>query len=161
MLKARIAMIPLLAFLGCDDETDGGDGGEAVTYEIDLTKAAEVPVCASAGASATGSVTITIDAADTTITVSDLTFSGLAGPATMAHIHFGAKGSMGPAMLDLGASLTSPIDRTFTAADYPANPPAGTPATFALFAEAIRDGMAYLNVHTAACTPGEIRGHIE
>jgi hypothetical protein len=135
------------------------DAGGALTLTIALSTEAEVPVCATAGAEAEGSATVTIDAADTSVAVTDLTFVNLSGAATGAHIHFGAEGVAGPVVLDFGTDLTPPIDRTFTSDDY--TPPTGAPATFDALVAAIRAGTTYINVHTAACAPGEIRGQIE
>lgn len=139
----------------------GGDGGGETTYTVPLTTGEEVPVCSAAGSGAAGSVMITISADESMIIVMDLTFEGLSGPATMAHVHAGAPGMAGPIVLDLGASPTSGLDRTFTAADYPSPPPSGAPASFAAFVDAMRAGDTYVNVHTAACAPGEIRGQID
>lgn len=136
-------------------------GRTAVTFTVPLTRAEEVPVCADADENAEGSATVMIDADDTTITVTDLTWTSLSGPATGAHIHFGAPGVAGPIVLDFGANPTSPINRTFTAADYPSPVPAGAPADFASFVEAMRDGETYINVHTEDCMSGEIRGQID
>lgn len=177
-----------LALGGCDDDDDredaavvdrdagrdaaardaevardaGEDGGAlAFTSTLALTTEEEVPPCAAAGATATGTGTVTIDAANTRIDVVNLTFSGLSGPLTGAHIHPAPPGEAGPIVLDLGPDLSSPINRSFTAADYPTPPPAGAPADFAAFVEAMRAGDTYVNLHTADCMPGEIRDQIE
>lgn len=145
---------------GAPADADVADAGQAFTSTLALTTADEVPVCGAAAEGATGSGTVTIDAANTQIDVA-VTYSGLSGPATGAHIHIGAPGVAGPIALDLGPDLTSPIARTFTADDYPDSPGAGVPADFEAFLAAVRAGQTYVNVHTEACGPGEIRGQIE
>jgi hypothetical protein len=171
-----LASVWAVAFLaaGCGDDDDNGRlvdaatidtappidvGAAPTTFEVPLTTAEEVPVCASAGATAMGMATITISADDTTITV-NLTFSGLSGDATAAHIHAGPAGMAGPPIFTF-ANLTSPVNATFTAADYPDPPPAEAPADFAAAIAAMKAGMTYVNVHTDACMPGEIRGQID
>jgi hypothetical protein len=151
----------LSAFLlsACDDD-EPTDPNEPTSLSATLTAAVEVPVCEAAGASATGSATVTISANDGTITVNSLTFSGLSGAATLAHIHFGAIGDMGPIVIDFGANPTSPFTDSFTAADYPSPVPTGAPANFAAFVNAMQAGTTYINVHTAACPSGEIRGQL-
>jgi hypothetical protein len=158
----------LFAF-GCggDDDDDAGgidagggiDAAAGTTLTAALTAAAEGPTpCAAAGAAATGSATITINAAMTDVAV-NLTFSGLSGPATLAHIHTGAAGANGMPAFAFAMNPTSPVVKTFVAADY-AMPPGG-PANFAAFLTAMAAGQAYVNVHTTACPSGEIRGQIQ
>ncbi len=146
-----------------DLTTTPGDGAMGVAFAktVTLTKGAESPVCASAGANATGSATVNIDAADTMVAVTAFTFSGLSAAATAAHIHVGAAGTAGNVVFNFGANPVSPVTKTFTAADYPTTVPAGAPATFAAFLEVIKGGGSYINVHTAACTGGEIRAQIQ
>src|SRR5688572_17544579 len=95
------------------DLAKAGELGGSMMLTATLTTAQEVPVCASASAGATGSGTVTIDQAGTSVVVSNFVFTGLSGAATMAHIHHGATGVAGPIVLDFGASPTSPINRTF------------------------------------------------
>ena len=153
-LSAAIAIILVTAACGGDDDGDGE------TYSDDLTTEEEVPVCAAAGADATGSSSVTVSDDGSTITV-ELTFSGLSGPATAAHIHYGEEGVAGGVIFPLGMNPVSPVNATFTAANYPATPPEGAPAAFDAFVADLQDGKTYINVHTAACMPGEIRGQIE
>jgi CHRD domain len=75
-----------------------------------------------------------------------LSYSGLSGPATAAHIHFGAQGTTAPGALALCGpcrSVSGGILRV--TADQ-----AGT----------IRAGGSYVNVETAANPSGEIRGQV-
>jgi hypothetical protein len=139
----------------------GVDSGTGTSYHPTFTVAQDVPPCSSAAASATGSATVTIDEAGTMIAVTDFTYGGLSGSAMMAHIHSGGAGATGPAVFNFGSNLDKPINKTFTASDYPASPPSGAPATFAAFIAAVKAGQAYINVHTAACGMGEIRAQIQ
>ena len=122
-----------------------------------LTARDEVPACAAAGpgAQGTGNVTLAPDESSLTATVN---YSGLSGPVTAAHIHAAKAGAAGPVVLPFGGDLSSPINKTFTAADYVAAPNA--PPDFPSFVQSLKSGGAYVNVHTAACKPGEIRGQI-
>jgi len=141
--------------------TDAGGSIDAATptsYSVALTTAQESPLCASAASGATGAATVIVSADGSTIEV-DLSYSGLSGAAAAAHIHAGASGASGPVVLPFAAPLTSPIKKTFTAADYLAA--SGAPATFAAFVTSLKAGNAYLNLHTAACGGGEIRGQIK
>jgi hypothetical protein len=75
-----------------------------------------------------------------------LTFSGLTGPATAAHIHMGAKGVAGPVVVPLCGPCKSAVTKTVPI-------PASAIA-------AIKKGKAYVNVHTAKFPNGEIRGQL-
>jgi CHRD domain len=154
--KILVALGTLLLAASCGDD----DGGGETKFTVALTAADEVPVCGAAAASATGSAEVTVSSDNSTVTV-NLTFSGLSGAATNAHVHYGAVGVMGGVIFPLGANPTSPINKTFTAADYPSAPPEGAPANFAGFVTDLKAGKAYVNVHTDACMPGEIRGQID
>jgi hypothetical protein len=67
----------------------------------------------------------------------------------------------GPAVFSLDDDFTQPINRTFTAADYPDPPPDGAPETWEAFVAQMRAGNTYVNLHTAACPMGEIRDQID
>jgi hypothetical protein len=149
---------------GAADASTGGTpdaAAGATTYTVSLTRAMEIPACASGGANASGMATVMIPADNASIVVSNFTYTGLSGTATLGHIHSGATGVAGPVVLNFGtgAALTSPINKTFVAADYVAA--TGAPANFAAFVTALKAGNAYLNIHTSACGPGEIRGQIQ
>jgi hypothetical protein len=158
MTAARALILSSLAvLLGCATEKSAAAPAPK-TFDVPLTTAAEVPVCAATGPGATGKATIVIAPDDSSITAT-VTHSGLSGDVTAAHIHAGAAGVAGPVVLPFSAPLTSPFTKTFTAADYVAAPNA--PPDFPSFLALLKSGGAYVNVHTAACKPGEIRGQIQ
>jgi hypothetical protein len=117
------------------------------------------PPCIKAGSYATGSASVSIDTAGTTITVSNFSFSGLSGASTQAAIYLGPPRMSGGPLLFKFASAASPINQSFTAADYTA--PQGGPADFATLVMTMKMGQTYLLVDTADCTGGEIRGQIQ
>lgn len=128
-------------------------------FTVLLTPGAEVPPCASAGANASGMANITVASADSSISVT-VSYTGLSGEPTAAHLHAGPASAAGPVVLPFSGSLATPFSKTFTAADYVAAP--GAPPDFGSFVTALKaGGAAYVNVHTAACKPGEIRGEIQ
>jgi CHRD domain len=114
-----------------------------INLTASLTASAEVPPTSSAG---TGSLTGTFDPASKKLTWT-LTYSGLTGPATMAHFHGPAPtGTAAPVEVPLTGSLASPIHGAATLTD--------------LQAKELLDGKMYVNVHTVANKPGEIRGQV-
>ena len=128
-------------------------------FNITLSPANETPLCADAGVGATGTATVTVPTDNQSVVV-NVTYSGLSGPATASHIHSGTAAAPGPVVLPFSAPLDSPFTKTVTAADYV--PGTGTPPDFASFVTALKAGGAgYVNVHTAACKAGEVRGEIQ
>ncbi len=149
----------VLAMAGC-----GGGGGTtavapptttATTLTAVLRSSQEIPPTTS---TATGTATVTVDAARTTIIVT-LDTTGLTN-VTASHIHFGKAGESGGVMFSLfaaPATFSSPLTKTLTSADFTATTGA---STFADAVQAILAGNAYINVHTQANLGGEIRGQI-
>jgi hypothetical protein len=142
-----------LALLAC--ATEKAAISEPKTFNVSM----KTEGCPASGPNAMGAATVTI-AVDGSSVTATVTYSGLSGDPTAAHIHSGVPGVAGPVVLPFSAPLTSPFSKTFTATDYVAA--AGAPPDFAAFVTALRGGgTAYVNVHTAACKPGEIRGDIQ
>ncbi|CAN5855890.1 hypothetical protein BH24CHL6_BH24CHL6_15220 [soil metagenome] len=129
-------------------------------FTADLTGDAEVPPVTTDG---TGSATATISDDESSIDF-EVTFEGLSGPATMAHIHWGSADVAGPVIIWLtevgvpDGSYESPLSGTATEAEFMAAE--GGPQTFAEALDAIRDGNTYVNVHTEANPGGEVRGQL-
>jgi hypothetical protein len=109
-----------------------------------------------------GSATVTVSDDESEITY-EVTFEGLTGPLTMAHIHWGASGAAGPPIFWLTdqSNMTgtpSPLSGTLAEADFV--PADGGPQTYAEALAALRAGNTYVNLHTEANGPGEIRGQL-
>jgi len=95
--------------------------------------------------SGSGMGEFTFDPASKTLTY-NVTFSGLTGPATAAHIH-------GPADPGANAGPVVPLAGT-------TSPMTGTATLTDAQAAELAAGKYYVNVHTAANRGGEIRGQI-
>ncbi len=122
----------------------GAVKAEMLHYKATLTAAAETPPTTSTG---TGTLTATFDT-DSKKLEWTADYSGLTGPAVAAHFHGPAPmGKAAPIEVPLQAPLDSPMKGSATLTDAQAKD--------------LMDGMMYFNIHTAANTPGEIRGQME
>jgi len=115
---------------------------ETVKMKATLNGASEVPPTTSTG---TGSADVTYDTASKRLTWTVI-YSGLTGPATMAHFH-------GPAEPDKNA----PPAVTIT--DLKSGTEGSATLTDAQAADLL-GGRYYVNVHTDANKGGEIRGMV-
>jgi hypothetical protein len=75
-----------------------------------------------------------------------LTFAGLTGPATAAHIHLGGMGKAGNVVVPLCTPCKSPAK--------------GTAKLSASLMKDLSKHLLYVNVHTAKNPNGEIRGQL-
>lgn len=114
----------------------------AADVKVHLVGSEETPPVTT---TATGDGTITIGA-DKSVSVSIKTH-GIEG--TVAHIHLGAPGVAGP-----------PIVTLVKAADGSWSAPAGSKLTDEQYAS-FKTGNLYVNVHSAAHPPGEIRAQLK
>jgi len=118
---------------------------QVIVYKAHLTAKDEVPPNAS---SATGDGTFRLNPATKELTW-DVTFSGLSGPATAAHIH-------GPAAPGANAGVVVPFD--------PPKAPSGEITGSKMLTDAqiadLQTGKYYANIHTDANKGGEIRGQL-
>ena len=148
----------------------GAAGGKKNLKADELTGYQENPDISTA---ATGSFTVTLDDDAQTITY-ELTYSGLEGTVTQAHIHFGKRAVNGGITVFLCGTAVAPgppgtptcpadgtVSRTVTAADILA--PAGQGIEAGNYDElvaAMRAGHTYANVHSSLWLGGEIRAQI-
>jgi CHRD domain len=115
----------------------------ATTFKADMKGSSEVPPNTTAG---TGSATVTLDS-DTGKITWNVTFSGLTGPAMVAHIHGPAPvGKNAGVMVLLAKPAISPLTGSAVLKPDQVN--------------ALMNGQCYVNVHTAANPGGEIRGQL-
>lgn len=140
-------------------------------FKGDLESFQEVPALWSA---AEGKFTAKLTKAGTEIAY-ELRYDGLQSDATQAHLHFGQRGVNGGISVFLCTNLgngpagtpacplrSATLTGTFTAADVIG--PAGqgiSAGEFDKFVEALREGVAYANVHTTGFPGGEIRGQLK
>lgn len=133
MLAAAAALASLLVSPVC---------AETMKMKAALDAKSEVPANDSKGS---GSADITYDTASKKLSWK-MTYSGLTGPATMAHFH-------GPAEAGKNAAVAVPIT--------PATSPSEGSATLTEAQAAdLMAGKYYVNVHTDANKGGEIRGQV-
>jgi hypothetical protein len=123
----------------------------APTFVATLNGASEFPAKAVAG---TGNATVVKNGGTYTYTI---TYSGMSGPLTMAHIH-------GPAALGANAQVKVPFDvtgagvsGTLTGTFTGTNDATISPDSLD---KLMTTGNAYVNLHTAANPGGEIRGQL-
>ena len=110
-------------------------------YTVTLDGNQEVP---PSGSSGTGSGTLTLDAGK--MLSFNITFSGLSGTESAAHIH-------GPATVVQNAGVQFPLPL--------GDPKVGSVGPLSLAQEAdLNAGLYYVNIHTDVAPGGEIRGQI-
>jgi hypothetical protein len=113
---------------------------EQINFKADLAPAAGV------SSSGKGTATASLDTNTKTLTWT-VDYSGLSGPATAAHIHGPADpGANAGIVVPFSGNLASPIKGSATLTD-------------AQIAQ-LEAGKWYVNIHTEANKPGEIRGQL-
>ncbi|HEX3414403.1 MAG TPA: CHRD domain-containing protein [Stellaceae bacterium] len=118
----------------------GSAQAEQIRFKADL---APGPGIASSGK---GMATASLDTTSKTLTW-NVDYSGLSGPATAAHIHGPADpGANAGIVVPFNGNLASPIKGSATLTD-------------AQIAQ-LEAGKWYVNIHTEANKPGEIRGQL-
>jgi len=122
-----------------------GAASMSTTVSAKLTAKAEIPVQVVKNTKGTGSFTGTLNGRKL---VWKLTFGKLTGPALAAHIHMAKAGKAGNVVVPLcaGTKCKSGVH--------------GTATLTAAVLKAVKNGGAYVNVHTAKNPNGEIRGQI-
>ncbi|HEY7793059.1 MAG TPA: CHRD domain-containing protein [Gaiellaceae bacterium] len=122
---------------------------QATTVQLTgaMNSAKEVPPPTGNVSGARGTFTATATKSATGGTLAwRLTFQGLTGPATAAHVHVGVAGEPGPVVVPLCGPCESGAS--------------GNAALTEDTVDAINAGRAYVNVHTDANRAGEIRAQV-
>lgn len=128
---------------GCSEDDDPVNDNLVEFMNIQVSGGEEVP---SNTSTATGMFNGTFDKTTKILTYT-LTFTGLT-PTNM-HFHKGAVGVNGPVAIAISASpYTSPISTM-------------TPALTTEQEADLLNGLWYVNIHSAAFPPGEIRGQVD
>ena len=132
-------------------DAGGTDGGSELnpnlqTVSIMLDSTSTVPPANVDGASGTGSFSVDTE---TGAIAGSVTVSGTTGTPTMAHIHSGAAGEAGPVVVNLEANEDSSV---WSVPEGEALDAAGI--------ELFNAGNLYVNVHTEANAPGELRSQL-
>jgi hypothetical protein len=115
-----------------------------VNYTASLSGRSEIPKTDSKGK---GKLAATFDTQTRAFNYT-LTFDGLSGPATAAHIH-------GPATRAQSAGVVAPLGEK-----NPASPVTGSITLTDDQVKMLQSSKLYVNVHTTANPGGEIRGQI-
>ena len=142
MIARRFALATLvaagtLAFAGC-----GMMDKMAGSMTVPLSGQNEVPPNASTG---TGTAKIELEGNTLKWTV---TYSGMTGPVTAGHFH-------GPAAAGANAGVVVPFPGPT------ASPIVGSAQLTAAQVDQVKQGLWYVNLHTAANPGGEIRGQVK
>jgi CHRD domain len=172
LLGAAIILVATIGVTAVGSVASADTGGNTKKMlNVELKGYAEQPLALSTGAS--GQFQAQIDDEQQTITYT-LTYSGLTGTVTQSHIHFGSASQVGGVSAFLCTNLgngpagtqTCPASGTITGTITPANiigPTAQGIAAgeFDELVAAIRNGTAYVNVHSTQFPVGEIRAQFE
>jgi hypothetical protein len=163
---ALLAVLTAVAACGSDSPTNPSTG--PIVFTAALSAANEVPAITNADANARGTATITLNAprdssgaitgAGTMNFVVPLTGFPAGTAVILAHIHPGAAGANGPALVSTGLTAANPValadgTGTLTFSDIPVTQ---------VNAQAIASNPAgyYFNAHTALNPGGAVRGQL-
>lgn len=154
----RLTYIAAAAVVASGCSGGGTTGGLDVEQQfvIALTPASEVPAPKPTTASGTADVVVYPDRVDFRLSGTNIT------GVTMAHIHNGAVGVVGPVFVTLFApsSATGAVNGVIASGSLNStNLPSGV--TLTTLKALLAGGNAYVNVHTTANPSGEIRGQLK
>ena len=158
MRSTSLLTLLVAGLVACDDSTDPN----TVTYQATLTGAAEVPPNQS---TATGTWNGTLNTS-TNILSYNMSWSGLGSNTLLAHIHGpAAAGAIADVLVDFGAAgRVLALGQTSGTGSGTVNLSSATQITATVSGDSLRKlldaGQAYVNVHSATLTGGEIRGQI-
>jgi hypothetical protein len=161
---ALIAAILVVAVAGFASVASGH--GEKQSFKATLGGFQEVPAVSTTGS---GEFRMRLGEDGDTLEY-ELTYSGLTGTASAAHIHVGQKGVDGGVAAFLCGGGDKPacpategtVSGVIAAADVIGPAEQGIAAgEFEEFFHAVRHRLTYVNVHTSTFPEGEIRGQVK
>jgi hypothetical protein len=172
LLGAAIILIALIGATTVGSAASGDPGGNTKKMlREQLSGYAEQPLALSTNGS--GQFQARIDDGQQTITYT-LSYSGLTSTVTQAHIHFGSASQVGGISVFLCSNLGNgpagtqacPTSGTITGTITPDNVVGPTDQGIAAgefdeLVAAIRNGTAYVNVHSSMFPVGEIRAQFQ
>ena len=154
VVTAIVALAIAVAGLASSSTSSGisaaatGTRNETDTYRAGLSARAEVPKPTGTKSGAGGSFKLALTELNDTHSIAwTLTFKNLTGKAIAAHIHKGRAGKAGPVLIALCGPCRSGQK--------------GKSKVSESVSSAIKNGSAYVNVHTAKNAAGEIRGQVK
>jgi len=134
---------------------------QTINLVATLTGAAETPA-PGVNTGAAGNAAVHVDVPNEELSIT-LNVYNLPSPSTAAHIHVAPPGLAGPVVIDfpIPTGRTGDVSITFRvgASAFRTRPEIGI-VTMTDAIQAILNGNAYVNVHTAANGAGEIRGQL-
>jgi hypothetical protein len=122
----------------------------STTYTVRMNGAQETPANNTKG---TGSATLTLDGTKLKYSID---VKDLSGPAAAAHIHVGAVGVAGPPVYTF--TVTAASSGTISEGTIDLTTDASSGVSGDSLTKLLRNGNAYVNVHTKNFPAGEIRG---
>lgn len=163
-LPLRRASVLAVIVLGAACSSGGDDasppaGPQPLVFTAALSAANQRPTPAASSATGTARVVITGSSATYSVTVSNLT-----GPPRLSHIHAPADANTNAGVIvNLDPTSVTSTSGTFSGS-FSATGIVGQggnpPVAFDSLVTLLRNGRAYVNVHTAQFGAGEIRGQL-
>lgn len=156
MKKLLFPALALLVSVSACKKDDSTPASTTMQVTGSLSAANSIPAVKVAS-SATGQLTGTYDTSTNLLTYT-VNFSGLTGPATMAHIHYGDAKHAGGVAIPLtvpsatSGTITGKIPLVMTSASG-STPAASQP-------DSLLKGKMYVNIHTDNNPAGEIRANM-
>lgn len=150
-MRSIMVVVALGLVLACSDDTTGA----ATTFNATLSSSKEVPPVAVAGAG--GTAACTVASPNVTCTV---TYTGLSGAPTAAHIHTGNANATGGVRVNLCGAGTAPACPATAAGNFSSGAQPVSGITFDSLMTLMNNYGAYVNIHTTANSGGEARGQL-
>jgi hypothetical protein len=156
-MRQVMMLLCCAALVGC------GSSSSNETFHANLNSAQEVPAPNVTGFNPTGTALFTNNADGTvsyTVNASGLSTGTTASNFTGMHIHLGAVGVATPIVVPLTTPTPTTSGATAVTGTFSATSVA-TGNTLDSVLAAMRNGGAYINIHTQLNKSGELRGQIQ